>query len=77
LPNETYYGRKFNKRFNDFQKTHEKVKDMKAIEELERIFMVALVDCVNELDTRLKKIEQETAGSRKKRRERTHSRKPS
>jgi hypothetical protein len=55
---ETYYGKILGKHITEFIQKHEKVTDIKTVEELERTFTLALADCVNDLDMRIRKLEQ-------------------
>lgn len=61
MPKETYYSKMVSKHLEEFLKKHEKVEDLETLEKLEKaLFFLPLVDSVNDLDARLRKLEQKT-----------------
>ena len=56
---ETYYQKIIRKHLDEFKQKHKEVVDLEALKELEKILVLALVDCVNDLDTRVRKLERE------------------
>lgn len=57
---DTYYGKVLDKRLTEFHQKHKKPLDIKAMVELQGILTTSiLIDCVNDLDKRIRKLEKE------------------